>query len=162
MPVSHLWRACRSLSHPLGSGRHYDRGRLDSMDEGWASMAGFGRRTVRMRRFAAALLTSLLLLLALAPMGARALAEDAAERPELTITVVETTTAEDIEDSSVPLSPGARTSAVGPVQVGLMGAAFACSVAYVLYTRSCDERAFALRRQLVEAERRQAQGGGAA
>lgn len=106
---------------------------------------------------------ALALLLTLAPAWGHALADEASERPEVTVTVVETTPAEQISDEDVPLGAfDAIAEGIGPAQVGLMGLVFVGSVGYALYARRCDERAFELRRELVAAERGSRQLGGAA
>lgn len=101
-------------------------------------------------------LAALLALAALTPVvpGKTVLATDLSEHPELTISVVETIPAEQIDDEGVPLAAGpGGGSAIQTPQVCLMGAVLAGSVAYALYGRRCDQRLFALRKQVVEAER---------
>lgn len=102
-------------------------------------------------------LAALLAAATLAPVTPQkaVLATDLSEHPELTITVVETIPAEQIDDEGVPLAAGpGGGSAIEMPQVCLMGAVLICSVSYALYARRCDERLFALRKQVVDAERR--------
>lgn len=82
------------------------------------------------------------------------LAADTSDHPELRITVVESIPAEQIEDDSVPLAAGpGGGSAIETPQVVLMSLVLAGSVFYALYARRCDERLFALRREVIDAER---------
>lgn len=101
-----------------------------------------------------ALLVVVAVTCALALPARSAWADGEQDQPTLTVTVVENLPAEPIEDDGVPLAAGdAADTVIGLPQVVLMAAVLAASVGYAQYGRRCDERIFALRLQVIEAEK---------